>query len=66
MKKIILFFSIFIFSFSSIYANYELETGSQRLVDRFELNINKLDKELSRKDLVETLHAWYKSYRQER
>ena len=36
------------------------------LVDRFELSTNKLDKALSRKDFVESLHSWYKSYRQER
>lgn len=66
MKKIILFPIIFLLSFSSIFANYELETGSKNLVERFELNTQNLDKEISRKQFVETLHAWYKTYREER
>ena len=66
MQKIILFFYIFILSVSSLYANYELETGSKKLVERFDLNTQNLDKELSRQEFVETLHAWYKSYREER
>ncbi|MGB2111485.1 MAG: hypothetical protein ACPHY8_06875 [Patescibacteria group bacterium] len=66
MKKIILFSTIFVLSFSTIFANYQLEIGSENLVERFELNTQNLDKEISRKQFVETLHAWYETYRQER
>jgi hypothetical protein len=35
-------------------------------VKRFDLNISDLDKELSRKEFVETLYSWYQEYRTER
>jgi hypothetical protein len=45
---------------------YKLDNGSKKLVERFELSQTNLSKEITRKEFVESLHAWYKEYRTER
>lgn len=66
MKKIFFLSIILFFLFPSVQANHELENGSKRLVEEFNLNSSNLWKELTRKEFVETLHAWYQEYRKTR
>ena len=66
MKKIIVFLSVFLSLLSQGFADYQLENGAQKLVEEFELNTKNLEKELTRKEFVETLYAWYETYRKTR
>lgn len=66
MQKIFSIFLTFFLFFWFTHANHELENGSKKLVKEFNLNSYNLGKELTRKEFVETLHAWYQSYRKSR
>lgn len=66
MKKILLFILCFSLSTTWAFAGYKLENGAKEVMKRFEFSQKKLNKELTRKELVETLYDWYDDYRKER
>lgn len=66
MKKIILFISVFFILISNTFSDYELEKWSLDLVEKYDFNTNNLDKEITRKEFVETLYLWYKDYKKDR
>lgn len=66
MRKIYLAAIIFLLFTSWVSAGYKLDNGSKKLVERFELSTTNLSKEITRKEFVESLYAWYADYRTER
>ena len=66
MKKILFFFMLFFLTTSSVFAGHKLETGAKETAQRFEFSQRNLHKEITRKEFVETLYAWYDDYRKER
>jgi len=66
MKKILIFIlSFFIFIYSA-EAWYKLENWSLNLVEKYNFNTSNLDKEITRKEFVETLYSWYFDYKKDR
>ncbi|MFK7780573.1 MAG: hypothetical protein QM490_05575 [Candidatus Gracilibacteria bacterium] len=66
MKKLLLITIIFFSFFQLTQANYKLEIGSQDFVQKYNINIQNLNQEITRKDFVETLYKWYPDYKKDR
>lgn len=66
MKKIFLILLTFFVLYWVSNWDYELETWSKKLVEKYNFSTRNLDNELSRKEFVETLYWWYKDYRTDR
>lgn len=66
MKKILLTLSIFFISFNLTNADYKLETWAKDFVQKYNINAQNLDKEITRKEFVETLYLWYPDYKKDR
>ena len=64
-KKVILF-CVFILSLTEVSADFQLDNWAEKVVERFELSKYNLDEQITRKEFVESLYAWYKDYRTER
>lgn len=63
MKKIFITFLIFFWIINTSFANYKLENGSLELVEKYNFNTYNLGKEITRKEFLETLFAWYPDYK---
>ncbi len=65
MKKFLIFLILVLIP-SVSFAWYKLETGSKNLVKKYNFSTKNLDKQITRKDFVETLYSWYKDYKTKR
>lgn len=66
LKNILTFSFLLLFSFNQVNAWYKLEAGSLGLVNKYDFSQSNLDKQITRKELVETIYDWYKDYRTDR
>lgn len=66
MKNILLILVLFFWISSTSFADYKLENWSLELVEKYNINKSNLDKEISRKEFLETLFLWYKDYKKDR
>ncbi len=66
MKKLLLFLIIFISFVNITNAWYKLEKWSLDLVNKYNFSTKNLDKQITRKEFVETLYVWYKDYKKDR
>lgn len=65
MKKLALILIALLFP-TLVSAWYKLEKWSIDLVNKYSFNSYNLDKEITRKEFVETLYDWYKDYKKDR
>lgn len=63
MKKFAFAIILLLFPFSPVFWDYELENWSKELVKKYNLNVYSLEKELTRKEFIETLYSWYDDYK---
>ncbi len=66
MKKFILFWIIFLINFNISNASYTLENGSRYMVEKYWFSQKNLEKQMTKKEFVETMYAWYKDYKKDR
>ena len=66
MKKIILFWIIFLINLNISNASYTLENGSRYMVEKYWFSQKNLEKQMTKKEFVETMYAWYKDYKKDR
>lgn len=66
MKKIFLWMIIIFLFVNTSFAWYTMEIWSKELVNKYNFNTSKLDKEISRGEFVESIFLWYIDYKKDR
>ncbi len=66
MRKIITWIIIFFAITNSSFAWYKMEQWSVDLTQKYSFNTKSLDKPITRKEFVETLHSWFIDYKKDR
>ena len=64
--KIILTILLIFISNNLVDAWYKLENWSKKIVEKYKINKYNLGKQISRKEFVEILYAWYFDYKKDR
>lgn len=57
---------ILILSIPLTQASYKLETWAKNFAQKYNINTYNLDKQITRKEFVETLYLWYPDYKKDR
>lgn len=65
-KTVLIFILVFFLLLNHSFAWYNLENWSQKLVEKYNFSTLNLEKEITRKEFVETLSKWYIDYKKDR